>query len=131
MVVQVQANTENETDKYLTYKGFGRKPLVWGIPLIPFVSIIFPLILSLFLGIRFMGMSGLIIPTILAFILFFLKMQCVNDSNALTKLYWIYKGFFLRLLVGSFTLKVSPTDKKITRKKLNEFYRQYSTKNKG
>lgn len=129
MVAQVQTNDTQEEIKYLTYNGMSRKPTFWGIPLIPFITLFFPLIMSLLIGIRIFGLiKGLIIPLILASILIFIKIKCTNDSNALVRLFWVYRGIIYRFFSGSIIVSFSCANKKINRKKLNEFFRQSEAK---
>lgn len=87
----------NEKQKYASYNVMARKGLIFGIPIITLVIFACLIMLTGFGGMLTFGVKALVIPLILVFILFGIKIKCESDSRAMEAVWWDIKGGFYRL----------------------------------
>lgn len=82
-----------EKSQYLSYGGLGRVPLMWGIPLFPFLIFSFLTVASAVAGFMVLGfLFGLILPTFFSLCLFAMRLICEDDDRAIERLTWKLKG---------------------------------------
>lgn len=126
-----EPDIEHEDDEYLSYNGLSRKALFIGIPLIPFFIFFFLMVLTGYFGVQKFGVGkGLIAPFLFSIPLIYMRIKCANDSTALDKIYWEFKGLLLRLKTGRLTLSILATINKTNRFTVNDFFKRI-TKSKN
>ena len=109
---------EENKDEYLTYNVLARKPLIWGVPVITLVTFLCLMLLTGFAGIATLGiMKGMIFPTLLALILFFIRLVCIDNSRAMESLWWDIKGTLFRLRCQSSVVSFTSTDNSLKKRK--------------
>ena len=87
----------NEIQKHASYNVLARKSLIGGVPIITLVVFLFLILVTGFLGGVMIGAYGLIIPLILICVLFWIRIQCMDNSRAMESLWWDFKGWITRL----------------------------------
>ncbi|HGJ5856013.1 VirB3 family type IV secretion system protein [Arsenophonus nasoniae] len=93
-------------DEYLTYNGFNRAILFWGVPLIPFIICLSLIMVTFITGVLLMGFYGVIVPIIILAFLLLLKQRCSKDPNAVKVDSLKFKGFALKGFSNKIILKV-------------------------
>lgn len=107
-----------EKQQYAGYNVLARKPLIGGVPIITLLILLSLMLVTGIVGIVLMGLGkGLILPALLGFLLFLIRLKCMDDSRAMESVWWESKGALSRVLcqssVASFT---STTDSEKKRK---------------
>jgi type IV secretion system protein VirB3 len=116
----------SELQKYASYNVLARKALIVGVPIITLISFLVAMLFTFVLGMLFMGLlQGLIIPIILACILFMIRVKCMDDSRAMEGVMWDLKGALTRLQCRSTITSFTSNDTSISkrREQINEFYK--------
>jgi type IV secretion system protein VirB3 len=118
-----------EENLYATYNSLNRNPLVWGVPILILISLGFLIVLSAFIGAILLGdWRALIVPVLLALIVLFIKVACMDDSKAVESLKWNFKGVWTRILCKSRVASYSSIDSdQIKRKEIVYEWFKYTT----
>lgn len=114
---------DNETQNYASYNALSRKALIWGIPIIPLVLFLCLILTTAFVGGFLFGIYGLIIPLFLICVLFWIRIQCLEDSRAMESVWWDFKGWITRVQCRSTITSLTSTDASI--KKQREVIREW------
>jgi hypothetical protein len=120
----------SEIQKYAGYNVLARKALMAGIPILTLILFLCLITVSVVVGLLVFGdVRTLIIPTILIFMLFAVKVACTDDSRAMDKLGWDIKGMFYRIRCQSKIVSFTSTDASESRRKNNvrEWFKNNST----
>jgi type IV secretory pathway VirB3-like protein len=117
--------------KYASYNVLARKALIYGVPIIPLVTLLIAILFTGFIGITSLGFTrGIIVPLILTGLLFFVRVISLDDSRAIESIIWDFKAAMTRLICrSSVTSFTSIDDSKEKRRALiNEFYKCHNIK---
>jgi low affinity Fe/Cu permease len=110
----------SEIQKYAGYNVLARKALMAGIPILTLIIFLCLITVTAIGGLLIFGDERtLIIPTILSFMLFAVKVACTDDSRAMDKLAWDIRGMFYRLRCQSKIVSFTSTDTSEKRRKKN------------
>ncbi|WP_158782786.1 VirB3 family type IV secretion system protein [Pantoea sp. BAV 3049] len=90
-------NLPDESSAYITYNGLNRPAMLWGVPLIIFFCGLVSIVAFGIPGIFYLGLKGVIIPSIIFLFLFAIRVVCEIDPNAITLIAFKIRGFLLKL----------------------------------
>ena len=111
---------QKEIQEYASYNVLARKPLIAGVPIITLLTFLCLILITGFGGILLLGIGkGLIIPIILGFILFCIRIKCMDDSRAMEGVWWDVKGAMSRLICQSTVTSFTSIDNSPKRRKEN------------
>lgn len=111
--------TEEEKTKFATYNGMARNALIFGVPTMTLVTLLFCTLLSLFGGIFLFGAGGVVLPLLSITLIFVVKFKCESNSRAIDELMWDIKGGFLRILCHSTIVSFSSCEDTPLKRKIN------------
>ena len=100
-------------ESYPSFNGMNRPAMVFGVPMVAALFVLFFMVASGFLG-SFLnwGFYSLILPTIGALYLFFLKIICEDDPNALAFIKWRLKAILIKQAQGNPVILLTSDSKK-------------------
>ena len=111
---------QKEIQEYASYNVLARKPLIAGVPIITLLTFLCLILITGFGGILLFGMGkGLITPIILGFILFFIRIKCMDDSRAMEGVWWDIKGSINCLICQSTVTSFTSIDDSAKRRRGN------------
>ncbi len=87
----------DEPQAYAGYNAFGRVALLFGVPIIPLITLAILTLASGFIGVTQFSAVGLIAPLTLLALIVVLRMKCQDNSRALAAMWWSLRGMMLRL----------------------------------
>ncbi|UJF17257.1 conjugal transfer protein traD [Vibrio sp. SS-MA-C1-2] len=100
-----------ENTQYASYNVLARKALIAGVPILTLLTFLCFMLITGFGGMMLFGFAkGLIIPSLLAMLLFFIRIKCIDDSRAMEGLKWDINSLFYRMLCRSSVISFSATD---------------------
>lgn len=82
---------------YATYNGLNRPAMYMGVPLILLLSTGFLAVFGGFGAIFLWGFAGLFLPGMAGLFLFFVRMLCESDPNALRVIRLVAEGVILKI----------------------------------
>lgn len=106
-----------ETQKYASYNVLSRNALIFGIPIITLVIFLCLMLATAFIGGSFFGIYGLIVPLLLGCCLFWVKIECQNNSRAMESLWWDFKGWITRVKCRSSITSFTSTNDTLKKRK--------------
>nr|WP_017111676.1 VirB3 family type IV secretion system protein [Vibrio tasmaniensis] len=107
-----------EIQEYASYNVLARKPLIAGVPIITLLIFLCLILITGFGGILLLGIGkGLIVPIILALLLFCIRIKCMDDSRAMEGVWWDVKGAMTRLTCQSSVTSFTSTNDSPKRRK--------------
>lgn len=106
-----------EKQEYLSYNVLARKALMFGVPVITFLILLFLIVASFFAGIVLFGAAGLIAPLFLTALLFGIRLVCMDDSRAMESVMWNVRGALSRLRCQSSVVSFTSTNDTPTKRK--------------
>ena len=85
------------SESFPSFNGMNHPAMVFGVPMVAALFILCFMVVTGFLG-NFLnwGFYSLILPVLGAIYLFFLKIACEDDPNALAFIKWRIKAIFLK-----------------------------------
>jgi len=97
--ISIMSESELEyEDKYSSYNSLNRNPLMFGIPILPFILIMVSMVITGFGGYAyFESPKAFIIPLILLMVLFVIRLYCMDNSRAMESMWWDLKGGIAKL----------------------------------
>ncbi|MGR2997563.1 conjugal transfer protein traD [Vibrio vulnificus] len=84
-----------------------RNPLMFGVPLLVLVFLLLLIFITGIVGVKFIGVYGLSFPMLLICLLYFIRMECQEDSRAIDWLMWDIKGWLDKLKCGSDVISIT------------------------
>ena len=116
--------------QYASYNVLARRPLMFGLPIIPLLILLIAMVASFFAGIFWLGLVGLVFPVFFAGVLFTLRLMCMEDSRAIESLKWDFRGGLSRLLCRSSIVSLSSTNDTQQRRKayVSQFLKDHSNR---
>ena len=117
--------------RYASYNVLARKALIFGVPIIALVSFLVAILFTGVIGVSWLGFPrGIILPLILAGLLFTVRVMCMDDSRAMEGVLWDFKGALTRLLCRSTVTSFTSTNdsKAKRREQIHEFYKLHNVK---
>lgn len=109
-----------ETQEYASYNVLARKPLIAGVPIITLLVFLCLMLVTGAGGIFLLGVGGgLIAPTLLAVMLFFIRIKCMDNSRAMSGVWWDVKGALSRIICHSIVTSFTSANDSATRRKQN------------
>lgn len=108
---------DEERDQYASYNSLARKPLMFGMPIIPLIIGMLTMLPTGWLGLSFFGVKGLVFPAFIALGLLYIRVRSEEDSRAIDEMKWEAKGFLTRLRCQSNTISFTSIDNHPFRRK--------------
>ena len=99
--------SDEEKEKYLSYNSLSRNPLMFGVPLLVLISMLLLILITGILGALLLGVYGLFAPIILVCVLFYIRMECKEDSRAIDWMIWDIKGWLDKKKCGSEVISIT------------------------
>jgi type IV secretion system protein VirB3 len=115
-------------EKFATYNGLARVALMYGIPIIPLISLCIAALFTGVIGIMLVGViKGLVLPIICMAMLFGIRVMCLDDSRAIEALTWDIKGALTRVICRSTVTSYTSINETKSKRKdvIREFYKQH------
>ena len=110
----------NKGQEYASYNVLARKPLIAGVPIIMLLVFLCLILITGGAGILMFGPRvGLIIPTILSVLLFFIRIRCMDNSRAMDEIWWDIRGGLTRLICQSSVASFTSTNDSQKRRREN------------
>ena len=110
----------NDIQEYASYNALARKALIAGVPVITLLIFLCLIFITGFVGIFLAGIKiGLILPVILAVILFCIKVACTDNSRAMEGVFWDFKGAITRVICKSSITSYSSHDNSPKKRRKN------------
>jgi len=101
---------EDVNKEYMTYNGLNRPAMIKGIPLMLGLVVCFIAAFGGFIAIYLCGFKGFIFPISCILFLFFVRVLCENDPNALTVHRLSLAGMWLKIKHGDSVIGFSSFD---------------------
>ncbi|EOV0110336.1 conjugal transfer protein TraD [Vibrio parahaemolyticus] len=119
---------DQKREQFASYHSLARKPLIGGIPVIVLVTGCGAMLLTGFFGCLLFGAKGLVLPALIAGVLFYVRIRCMDDSRATEDMKWELKGFLTRLRCQSNTISFTSIDDNPLRRKqhVSEWFKNNS-----
>lgn len=100
----------NEIQEYASHNAMARVSLIFGVPIMTLLAFLILMLVTGGVGFFFFGVMGLITPLMLLFVLFGIRILCLENPNAMTELKWKAKAYIYRLQCRSMVTSFTSTD---------------------